>query len=103
MRTRRLVLASRYNAVSAVASIQEIETLKEPEFDVIVLCHTLSQEECDLAVRICQTRWAGAKFVALAKERSKCDWSADRVVRALDGPKILLRAIDGLVANQHYC
>lgn len=98
LRTREMVLRSRYEAV-AVADIEQLETLPKFHFDVIVLCHTLATEECDRAVSICRTRWPGARILALTVERSSCERFADEFVHSLDGPAMLLNTIDHLVQD----
>jgi hypothetical protein len=81
--TRRMVLESRYEVVAApcLEELQEVTT--DHDFDVILLCHTLSSEDCDLATSIARVRWPNAKIVALSVERSS------------------LRTIDNLMPAQH--
>jgi hypothetical protein len=101
MRTRQLVLATQYEVVS-VDSIEGIEALPtDQDFDLIVLCHSLSSEECDQCVEIASTRWPQAKIVALSVERADCSEYADRVVRGMDGPRFLLQTIDRLLLPQN--
>lgn len=95
-----MVLQSRYEAV-AVSSVNQIETLPDSHFDVIVICHTLITEECDLAVSICKTRWPGARILALTVDRSSCEEFADDSTRGLDGPATLLSRIDNLIPARH--
>jgi hypothetical protein len=95
-----MVLQSRYEAVAA-ANVEQVETLPDSHFDVIVLCHTLATEECDRAVSICRTRWPGARILALTVERSSCEEFADELVRGLDGPAMLLNAIEHLIPTRH--
>ncbi len=99
LETRRQILATRYEAVT-VGSIEEIMALAtDEEFDVIVLCHTLSVEECDLSAQTVRVRWPGAKIVALSAEQGGCSEAADRIVRGLDGPRLLLDTIDQLAVS----
>jgi hypothetical protein len=92
-----MVLAKHYDAV-LVGSLEEMRALPaDKQFDVVVLCHSLSSDECDLAAAIVRDRWPAAKILALSVERSSCWTSADRIVRGLDGPSALLQAIDRLL------
>ena len=70
--------------------------LSDEEFDVILLCHMLSVEECDSSMQIVRARWPGAKIVALSVEQGGCSQAADRNMRGLDGPRLLLDTIDQL-------
>src|SRR5436305_3833568 len=85
LETRQLVLASRYQAVS-VRGIEEMEALDE-NFDAVLLCHTLSAEECGRATKIAQRRWPKAKMVAISTAEMSCVSFADQVVWAQDGPR----------------
>jgi hypothetical protein len=98
LRTRQMVLASRYQAVT-VLGVEQLRALPAEEmFDVVLLCHTLSAEECRRVTEIARTRWPGAKVMAIATEQMGCVAFADQAVQALEGPRVLFRAIDQLLA-----
>jgi hypothetical protein len=95
---RGRVLATHYGAVS-LGNIEELDALPATkQFDVVVLCHSLSSEQCDMATTIVRERWPKAKIVALSREGSSFLTAADQTIRSLDGPSVLLQAIDGLLA-----
>jgi DNA-binding NarL/FixJ family response regulator len=99
LESRQQVLATKYESVT-VGTTEEMMALAScVQFDVIVFSHTISAEECDLCAEIVRTRWPEAKIVALSAEQEGCSEAADRVVRGLDGPRVLLNAIDQLGAN----
>jgi hypothetical protein len=78
-------------------SIEEMRALPVvTQFDVVVICHSLLPEECDLSALIAKERWPKAKIVALSIMRPGYRSFADQVVRGIDGPEILLQAIDRL-------
>jgi hypothetical protein len=94
-----LVLARHYLAFAA-SSIEDMSALAgDKGFDVVVLCHSLSSEDCELAASIARLRWPHAKIVAISVERASCWMSADRVVRRLDAPTALLEVIDRLIGQ----
>ena len=94
LETRGMVLAKHYDA-AIVGSIEEMRALPVvTQFDVVVICHSLLPEECDLSALIAKERWPKAKIVALSIMRPAYRSFADQVVRGIDGPEILLQAID---------
>ena len=98
LESRHLVLSRKYETVT-VGSVEEMRSLPASEqFDVIVLCHSLSSEECDVSAKLVRVRWPKAKIVALSVEQNGCFDGADEVVRGLDGPRVLLGTIDHLLA-----
>jgi hypothetical protein len=97
LETRGAVLATRYQTVT-VMSVEEIYALQpDIQFDVVVLCHSLSDTDCDVASAIARQWWPQAKILGLATSRSGCSTSADGVVQTADGPCALLRAVDSLI------
>jgi|SRR5579863_6177813 len=98
LKTREQVLSTRYEGV-AVSSVEELKALDTDEgFDVVLLCHTLSVDECELSAQVVRVRWPHAKIVAMSLEQGGCFEAADRIVRGLDGPGLLLNTIDQLTA-----
>ena len=97
LETRGAVLATRYQTVT-VKSVEDIYALPpDSQFDAVVLCHSLSDAECDVASAIAGQWWPKAKVLGLTTARSGCSTSADRVVQTADGPAALLRAIDSVI------
>jgi hypothetical protein len=98
LRTRQMILASRYDAMAAGSVEQLAEVAPGQEFDVILLCHTFSSEECRVIEQIARGRWPHAKIMAIAGERPDCSNYADFTVRGLDGPGKLLGALEHLTS-----
>jgi DNA-binding response OmpR family regulator len=100
LRTRQLVLANHFNVVT-VGTVGEMQALgQDRNFDVVLLCHSLSAEECDLAAVTARRRWPAARILALAVERSSCRHYAEQTIRGLDGPRLLIQAIEHLVGAE---
>ena len=98
LRTRLQVLVKTYDAVE-VSSVEELGELPaEPAFDLVLLCHSLSWEECRASVQIAEQRWPEAKILALTTGGFQTPYErADAVVASLQGPVVLLKAIDQLI------
>jgi hypothetical protein len=68
-------------------------------FDLLVLCHTLSQMEFDAAIDIAQSMWPSIQLLAISTPSST---HSDRVaiVDSLAGPTSLFRSISALLAER---
>lgn len=98
LRTRTQVLARKYDAVE-LSDVDELECLPaEPAFDLVLLCHSVSLEDCRTSAEIVRDRWPQAKVMALTTGASRVPYGeADAVIMSLQGPVVLLRAIDLLM------
>ncbi len=98
LRTRVQVLSRRYDAVE-VASVDQLAALPaEPAFDLVLLCHSLSREECRASAEIAEQCWPQAKVMVLTAGGSEALYErADAVVASIQGPVVLLQAIDRLI------
>jgi DNA-binding response OmpR family regulator len=97
---RQLVLATRYD-VTAVRSVNEIEALSsDSAFDLLLICHTLSDAECGHAASIARRRWPHIKIITMTTGFSSCSQEiSDLRVGSLDGPMPLFRAITLLLSD----
>ncbi len=99
LETRLRVLSRSYTA-QGVTSLSEMMRLDAEEFDLVLLCHSLLSDERDAAAGYVRERWPKAKLLGmfgLTFERN--DNQMDAEVQALDGPRVLLRTIDGLLGE----
>ncbi len=86
--TRSLILERAGFHVHTASSLPDIQQLhSEPSMDVMLLCHSLSRQECDEALIIAQKRWPQIQTIVLVSGSSDCgSSSADAVMEATDGP-----------------
>jgi hypothetical protein len=93
--SRRLVLESigcKVYVGTRLLALNQI--LANFPIDFLILCHTLSEEECEQVKSIIQSRWPTVKVVVLAANTfDQCSESGDRVVSTGDGPKALVDCI----------
>ncbi len=70
------------------------QLLSEPSMDVMLLCHSLSIQECAEALAIAHKRWPTIQTIALVSGSSDCgSQSVDTVMEAADGPVKLVNAV----------
>jgi DNA-binding response OmpR family regulator len=93
--TRSLILEKAGFRVLTASSLPDIQRLlSEPTMDVMVLCHSLSPQDCNDALRITHERWPHIQTVALVSGSSNCGSQvADTVMDATDGPVKLISAV----------
>lgn len=97
--TRRAVLDRRYDAVLA-GSLETVGALTSSVlFDVIVLCHTLSVEDCQRCLEILSRVGRMAKIVAVTVEGGSKQPTSDQSVRGLAGPQALLDAVQQVLLS----
>ena len=100
LRTRLQVLVKSYDAIE-VSSVRQLAELPgEPAIDLVLLCHSLSPEECSASAEIVRERWPAAKMLALTTGGFRTPYErADAVVLGLQGPVVLLQAMDRLIGR----
>ena len=77
-----------------MSSLQELAALAPtPGFDAILLCHSLSAEDCERCVSIAEHLWPGAKIISIATEYGSAQLRSTAVVRGLAGPRALLQTL----------
>ena len=96
--TRSLVLATRYR-VCAVSVLGDLEALPTScAFQLLVLCHTLTVDECAWSLCVALRRWPDIKVLSLTQtvsESAPCE--RDLTVAASRGPDILLQCVADLI------
>lgn len=83
-------------------STDDIATVEPPRaFAAIVLCHTLSNDECSDAMKITAQRWPEAKVIALTAPFRGCpDDGQDMTFLRPTGPVELLHGINQVLTEE---
>jgi hypothetical protein len=96
---RSRVLSTRYDVVP-LRNLDEMKALSsDSAFDLLVLCHTLSQTEFDCAMDLARSRWPGIKLLAISTASSPHSKRVSAVVDSLAGPTSLFQSISKLLAG----
>lgn len=100
--TRRMILASKGYRVIAVSSPAEIETMDSAdEVDLLMLCHTLTTEECGRAIAAVQSRWPKARSLFLTSGRFGCHKEfRSEIFDSMEGPEKLVTKVSRLVDEE---
>ena len=93
--TRSLILEKAGFRVRTASSLPDLhQLLAEPTMDVLLLCHSLSTEECNQALAMTQERWPRIQSISLLSGGSGCHSEAtDAVMNASDGPAKLIQEV----------
>lgn len=71
------------------------QILTDHRIGLLLLCHTLTVEECDRAKAVVETFSPETKVLVLAAaDFAECAANGDRVVSTGDGPKAMLRTVN---------
>jgi len=100
--SRKWVLQScGYRALSVRHLSALNQVLLTPPINLLVLCYTLTQKECENAIAHAKLRWANVKELALVRYSAARDASPvlRDVQKALDAPDPLLATVGQLVGH----
>jgi CheY-like chemotaxis protein len=100
--TRRWILEQSGANVLTAADPAELAAIGPQEpVDLIILCHSLSAEQCDRAISVCATRWPQAQSLLLVQGQGGRDRAgSDAIFDTTRGPALLLQAVTVLVAHE---
>jgi hypothetical protein len=95
LESRRMVLESVSCTVySATRLLALNRILTDRPIDLLILCHTLTTEECERAKSVVEAHSPQVKVLVLeAANFAQCAATGDRVVSTAEGPKALLETI----------
>lgn len=99
--TRQWVLQTRGYQVMTVQRASAVRTVPlAGPVRLVVLCHTLSPAETELAESAAGERWPGVKHLTLSPERGRAPTGLlGQLLHTLDGPDKLLSMVTELVGS----
>jgi hypothetical protein len=101
LNTRELILQKAGYRVWTAADLSEIDRAVQGErVDLLILCHSLTLEQCGRALAFCHSRWPFTKSLLLAVAGSWCAAGKPELVfEAAAGPAELLATVGRLFAH----
>jgi hypothetical protein len=99
--TRQWVLQSRGYRVLTVAHPSKIASIPQNlSAKLIILCHSLSPQECDCAVALATARWPEIQSLVLDFDGSRMpDGLLGQLLHTMDGPAKLISAVNQIIGN----
>ncbi len=102
--TRRWVLEGAGYKVITITELRGMDRLTPTRpVDLFILCHTLSEDECALALTKARELRPGVKVLVLTASSSVCPQGADEeTLSAFTGPRALLSTVERLLHSVTY-
>ena len=101
LETRRMVLESHGYRVVAVNDLCAIPSGSIAHFDLLILCHSVAQVECELVQEIAALRWPSIGSLLLQTGADGCTGLPGRAFDSMDGPDKLLAVVHAEVERPH--
>jgi CheY-like chemotaxis protein len=92
-RTRRMVLHRCFVVAIAASRAEAVAQLAARSFDLVLLCYSLSDEDCQSLLKDVQTAQPNAKILALSSGHMRLTLALPHEEFASEGPEDLLRKI----------
>lgn len=106
--TRQRILESDFSAEICSGLSRLEECLRESRVWVVVVCHSVPNQECQTAIEMARAAWPGVKILTLlgghpGKRSLHCDNSrslhSDNSMDSLEGPPALLCMVHCMLGN----
>jgi DNA-binding response OmpR family regulator len=102
LETRRWVLERSGARVWTATELSEFDQVASSEaIDLIILCHSLSMEECGRALEMAHSRWPGVQSLLMMSELSDRYTVSDQIADVWRGPDYLLQTVAKLIGDEH--
>jgi len=97
LETRQWLLEAEGYHVLPISGIAQIKSIAPP-VDLLVVCHTVPSDECDLVLELASARWPGAhKLILVARtETPSCAAKAESF-HTIEGPAKLVSLVHQLL------
>jgi hypothetical protein len=98
--TRKCILQSDFSVEICTGLARLGECLRQGPVRVIVICHSVPDQECEVAIEMARATWPGIKVLALREGIPEtCSLHADKTMENLEGPPALLYKVHSLLGT----
>jgi hypothetical protein len=99
--TRKRILEREFSVSTCSSLVRLGELLAENPPQVIVLCHTVSEWECEQVIELSRISSPDVKILKLeeGKPLGECSDLSDTTMECLDGPVLLLHKVRDLLGE----
>ena len=67
---------------------------------VVVICHSVPDQECEAAIEMSRAAWPGIKILTLREgDHGECSLHADKSMENLEGPPALLYKVHSMLGS----
>ena len=102
LETRRMVLETSGHKVRTTMDLSEIDRIAAfQNFDLLILCHSLSMEQCGRALALAHSRWPSVESLILTAGAAGCTTPlTERVLDAMQGPAKLISTVGQIAKSE---
>ncbi len=98
--TRKCILERDFSVEICKGLAKLGECLREGPVRVVVICHSVPDQECEAAIEMARAAWPGIKILTLREgEHEECSLHADKTMESLEGPPALLHKVHSLLGT----
>ncbi|HEY1963555.1 MAG TPA: hypothetical protein VGG59_01425 [Acidobacteriaceae bacterium] len=98
--TRKCILEGDFSVEVCSGLAQLGEFLRNGPVRIVVLCHSVPDQECEAAIQMARATWPGVKILTLREgDHEECSLHADKTMESLEGPPALLYKVHSLLGT----
>jgi hypothetical protein len=98
--TRKCILEGDFSVEICSGLTRLGELLRAGPVRVVVLCHSVPDQECEAAIEMARAAWPGIKILTLREgHHEECSVHADKTMESLEGPPALLYKVHSMLGN----
>jgi hypothetical protein len=99
--TRQWVLQSRGYRVLTLVDLSAFAAIpQDPPIRLVLLCHSLSEDECEAAMLLAEARWPGIQSLTLGAEAGRAPSGLlGQLLHTMDGPAKLVAMVGQLMGS----
>ena len=98
--TRQCILSRDFSVEICSGLARLGECLREGPVRVVVICHSVPDRECEVAIEMSRAAWPGIKILTLREgDPGVCSLHADKSMENLEGPPALLYKVHSMLGS----
>jgi hypothetical protein len=99
--TRKCILEDDFSVEICRGLVQLADCLRRGPVRIVVLCHSVPDQECEAAIEIARAAWPGVKILTLREgdQGEECSLHADKTMASLEGPPVLLYKVHSMLGS----
>jgi hypothetical protein len=96
--TRKCILDAEFSVEICSELARLTKLLASDPVQVMVLCHSVPESECEEVIKMSRAAWPGVKILTLQEsDLGECALHSDKTMECLDGPPALLHEVHALL------
>ena len=98
--TRKCILSRDFSVEICTGLAKLGECLRQGPVRVVVICHSVPDQECEVAMEMSRAAWPGVKILTLREgDQGVCSLHSDTSMESLDGAPALLYKVHSMLTT----